>query len=189
MPLWKGIVDRGFTANDFQTYVQGLSFTAWRPSFVVLHNTGAPTFAQWHSTPGAQRMLNLQSYYRDQQHWSGGPHLFVADDLIWVFTPLTVPGVHSPSWNNVSWGVEMVGDYSVETMNPALKTNAVAALAALHSALGISPTTMKLHREDPLTTHICPGGNVSKQDFITQVTAAVESLNPGDHQPGTDAGS
>ena len=24
-----------------------------------------------------------------------GPHLFVADDLIWVFTPLPTPGIHS----------------------------------------------------------------------------------------------
>lgn len=59
-------------------------------------------------------MQNLQSYYRDTMKWSGGPHLFVADDLVWAFTPLTVPGVHSPSWNNVSWGVELVGDYSTE---------------------------------------------------------------------------
>src|SRR5712692_11270909 len=42
------------------------------------------------------------------------PHLFVADDLIWVFTPLTVSGVHSPSWNSITWGVEMVGNFDTE---------------------------------------------------------------------------
>jgi len=81
MSTWKGIVGQGFTPNKFATYVGGLSFTAWRPSFVVLHNTAAPTFAQWHSVSGKQRMQNLQSYYRDTQKWSGGPHLFIADDL------------------------------------------------------------------------------------------------------------
>ena len=188
MPAWKGIVGKGFTAEAFEAYVQGLIFTAWRPTFVVLHNTGSPTFAQWHSAPGSARMLNLQTYHRDTEHWSGGPHLFVADDLIWVFTPLTVPGVHSPSWNNVAWGVELVGDYSTESMNPALEANAIAALATLHSAIGISPATMKLHREDPRTTHLCPGSNVSKQDMITEVTGAVQALSPGEHQPA-DTGS
>ena len=180
-PPWKGIVGKGFTAADFATYVEGLSFTAWRPSFVVLHNTGLPTFAQWHSVPGSARMQNLQSYYRDTQHWSAGPHVFVADDLIWAFTPLTVPGVHSPSWNNVSWGVELVGDYATEVMDPDLQSNAISALATLHGALGLDPATLRLHREDPLTTHICPGSSVLKADFIAQTTAAVAENFPGEH--------
>lgn len=179
--IWKGIVGQGFSANEFEIYVRGLTFAAWRPSFVVLHNTASPTFAQWHSVPGATRMQNLQSYYRDTQKWSGGPHLFVADDLIWVFTPLTVPGVHSPSWNNVSWGVELVGDYSTEVMCAALKSNAVSALATLHGALGLLPSTLRLHREDPLTTHLCPGSSVLKADYIQLVTALLTRLFAGEH--------
>lgn len=110
MPAWKGIIGQSFTSEAFATYVAGLTFLNWRPSFVVLHNTAEPTFAQRHSVSGDERMQNLQSYYRDTQKWSGGPHLFIADDFIWAFTSLTVPGVHSPSWNNVSWGMELVGD-------------------------------------------------------------------------------
>jgi hypothetical protein len=181
MPAWTGIVGQGFTASDFDAYVAGLVFTGWRPSFVVLHNTAVPTFAQWHSVPGNVRMKNLQSYYRDTLHWSGGPHLFVADDLIWVFTPLTVHGIHSPSWNNVSWGVELVGDYSTETMVPSLQANAVSAIATLHGALGLDPNSLKLHREDPLTTHLCPGSKVSKADFIAQVVAKLEVNFGGEH--------
>jgi hypothetical protein len=52
MPVWKGIAGRGFTADEFATYVSGLSFVSWRPSFVVLHNRAVPTFAQWQSVPG-----------------------------------------------------------------------------------------------------------------------------------------
>src|SRR5258708_33875206 len=107
-PAWKGIIEKGFTADGFEDYVASLSFTVWRPSFIVLHNTAPPTFAQWHSVPGANRMQNLASYYRDTQHWAGGPHLFVADNPLWVFTPLTFPGGHSPSWNCVPWGVELL---------------------------------------------------------------------------------
>lgn len=92
MPAWKGIVGRSFTAEQFADYFAGLSFSAWRPSFIVLHNTGAPTFAQWHCISGEQRMKNLECYYRDGQKWSASPHLFIADDSIWVFTALTMPG-------------------------------------------------------------------------------------------------
>ena len=88
MPAWKGIVGRGFTAADFVQYVQTIKLTLWHPQFVVLHNTFIPRLADWHQVPGEQRMQNLQHYYRDTQRWSAGPHLFIADDLIWVFTPL-----------------------------------------------------------------------------------------------------
>jgi hypothetical protein len=188
MTVWKGIVGQGFTPDDFASYVGRLTFAGWRPSFVVLHNTAVPTFAEWHSISGVQRMQNLQAYYRDVQHWSGGPHLFIADDLIWVFTPLAVPGVHSPSWNNVSWGVELVGDYSIELINARLRSNAISALATLHGALGIDPTTLKLHREDPLTTHLCPGGGISKIDYINQVSAALQTNFPGEHPASTEVG-
>jgi hypothetical protein len=97
MPAWKGIVGRGFTAPDFQQYVQTIKLTAWRPQFIVLHNTFISRLADWHQVSGEQRIQNLQHYYRDVQGWSAGPHLFIADDLIWAFTSLDTPGGHSPS--------------------------------------------------------------------------------------------
>jgi len=150
-----------------------------------LHNAYIPRLADWHKVPGEQRMRNLEAYYRDTQHWSAGPHLFVADDLIWVFTPLDMPGVHSPSWNAISWGVELVGDYSVEKLGAAVPTNASSALASLQALAGIDPETLKLHKEDAKTTHKnCPGSYIVKSDMITLVSAALLDDFPGDHTPG-----
>lgn len=158
MSAWKGVVGTGFTADAFDAYVDGVQLGAWSPEFVVLHNTAIPTLADWHKVPGARRMQGLVSYYRDDQKWSGGPHLFVADDLIWVFTPLTVPGVHAPSWNGVAWGVETVGDYAKEQLTAAVRGNLVRALAALHRRGELDPDDLKLHKQDPKTTHKgCPG--------------------------------
>src|SRR5882724_2828263 len=184
MANWKGIVGQGFTPDAFARYVDTIGFDTWRPQFVVLHNTAVPKLADWHSVSGAVRMRGLESYYRDAQHWSAGPHLFVADDLIWVFTPLNVSGVHSPSWNSIAWGVEMVGDYEVELFNADVRNNAVNALAVLPAALGLDPNTLCLHKEDPLTTHNCPGKNVDKSDMITALSSALTALEPGDHVPG-----
>src|SRR5947207_4159092 len=99
---WRGIVNRLFSPQEFERYVEGLQFTKWRASFCVIHNTGSPTLLQWMSSPEQQRILNLENYYKNQMHWSAGPHLFISPSGIWAFSPLTSPGVHSPSWNSIS---------------------------------------------------------------------------------------
>jgi hypothetical protein len=74
MAAWKGIIGKGFTPEAFDQYITTVSFPLWRPHFVVLHNTAAPNLSQWHCVSGQQRMANLECFYRDQQHWSAGPH-------------------------------------------------------------------------------------------------------------------
>ncbi len=178
--MWKGIVGRNFTPDEFETYVKGLHWGVWKPSFCVLHNTGVPTLAQWHEVDGHTRMQNLQHYYRDTQGWSAGPNAFISSDYIWVFTPLTTSGVHSPSWNEISLGIEMVGDYSKESFNPLVKSNTVKALAILHLALGLDSHTLRFHREDPRTSHKdCPGKSVIKQDMIDLIHAEMLSIKNG----------
>lgn len=175
--MWKGIVGRGYTAAQFDEYVRNLKWGEWVPRFIVVHNTSAPTLKQWHGpTPVPQRIANLENYYKNEMKWSAGPHLFVADDLIWIFTPLTVPGTHSPSWNAVSLGVEIVGEYDVEPFAP-VRNNVVSALASLHRRLGLDPQTLRFHKEDPKTTHKnCPGKNVIKADLIKAIAADLSSV-------------
>jgi N-acetylmuramoyl-L-alanine amidase CwlA len=170
-PIWHVPVGQGFLPSNFNEYVETVDMseyrTLWTPDFIVLHNTAMPKFADWHKVSGEAHMQNLEHYYRDFLGWSAGPHLFVADDLIWVFTPLNIRGVHSPSWNSVSWGVELVGDYNNEPLLSTVKSNAIIAIAALCNKCKIAPETLKLHHEDPKTTHKgCPGRNVVKQEFI-----------------------
>jgi hypothetical protein len=170
---WKGIVGRSFTPESFETYCETLTWSAWRPKFIVLHNTGAPSLAQRPQGFTRTHIANLEAYYRDDRKWSAGPHLFVDDKQIWVFTPLTVSGVHSPSWNSIALGLEMLGDYDKDAFDKgrgaAVRDNAVAAMATLSAVLGLDPASMKLHREDPATTHACPGKNVRKWDVIQRV--------------------
>ena len=187
MGRWKEIVGRAFSASEFDDYCHTLSWTAWRPAFVVLHNTGSPSLAQRPAGFGPEHMANFVSYYRDQKGWTAGPHLFVDDRRIWVFTPLTMSGVHSPSYNKAALGVEMLGDFEREPFSSGrgarVRDNAVAALATLHAVLGLEPKTMKLHREDPATTHACPGGLVKKLDLIQRVGDEMAARHAGDHAP------
>src|SRR5882762_4312662 len=155
MPNWKPIVGLSFNADQFDSYCHVLQWTAWRPSFIVLHNTGTPSLAQRPEGLTKQHILNLEGFYRDTQKWKAGPHLFIDDKQIWVFTPLTVSGTHSPSWNKVALGVEMLGNYETAAFDSGrglkVRKNTVAALATLSAILGLDSSSMRLHREDPLT--------------------------------------
>jgi hypothetical protein len=170
---WKGIIGKSISPEDFEKYCKTIKWEAWRPSFIVLHNTAIPSLADRPNGLTHDHILSLESFYKNVQKWSAGPHLFVDDKQIWLFTPLNVPGVHSPSWNNVSIGIEMLGDYEKEPFNSGrglkVRKNTVSAIATLSSVLGLDPKSMKIHREDPKTTHACPGKNVIKSEIINEV--------------------
>ncbi len=187
---WTKIIGKAFSQHDFEAYCQSLKWQTWRPSFIVLHNTEVPSLAERPNGFTEQSMTNFVAYYRDEKGWSAGPHLFIDDRAIWVFTPLTASGVHSPSWNLVALGVEMLGNYEKESFNAGrgqqVRANAVSAMATLSAVLGLDPGTMRLHREDPKTTHLCPGKDVDKGRVIQEVRDLMASRFPGEH-PASEA--
>lgn len=179
---WIPAVKRSMNSEQFEEYASRLKFKKWRPLFTVLHNTGVPRLDQWHDYPVKERMNGLEHYYRDVMHWHAGPHLFISDTEISVFTPLTVSGIHSPSWNHISWGVEMVGDYTSEAFNLEVKANTVSALATLHAAVGMDSHMLKFHKMDPLTSHkFCPGDHVNYDDMVHSVHQAIMKRHAGEH--------
>jgi hypothetical protein len=46
---------------------------------------------------------------------------------------------------------------------------------------------MKLHKEDPLTTHACPGKKVSKPRFIQAVKDLLVQRHGGEHLEAANA--
>ena len=195
---WKGIVNKFVDIAGLKVHVDGLQFDGWQPSLVVVHNTSSPSlanYADWRAHPEKhggwtpeQWGRNLASYYLGMG-WSGGPHAFVCPDGILLFTPLTMPGTHSPAWNNRTWGIETVGEFESEPYDNGSHDNLVATLAILHERLGLNPADyhfgvrgIHLHKEDPITTHKeCPGRNVVKTQLVSDVVTAMQGNNPGDH--------
>lgn len=182
---WKGIVAQSFTPEGFDLYCHGLKWQAWRPSFITLHNTYLPSLAMRPDGFTIQHMRNLETFFKGKG-WSAAPHLFIDDKQIWVFTPLTVSGVHSPSWNKLSIGIEMLGDFEKEPFvtgrGALVRSNTVAAIATLSAVLGIDPGTMKLHKEDPKTSHkTCPGKHVNKALVIASVRELLSERHRGEH--------
>ena len=178
------IVGRAFDPAAFADYAAHVPLESWRPDLVVLHNTAVPSLAQRPRGLTAANLQDLAHYYGEVQGWRGGPHLFVDQTSIWVLNPLDRRGVHSPSWNARGWGVEMLGDYDAEPFDAGdglrVRRNAVAALAALFRRLGVPPDDahFRLHREDPKTTHACPGANVRKESVRLEVQALLRLPPP-----------
>lgn len=188
---------RHFTQEQFGRYIKDIVWRTWRPSLIIWHNTAAPSLKQWIKTaeedatkglvPGWTRINNLERYFRVNNGWSGCPHLFVANDFIWVMNPLIAPGVHSPSWNSISIGIEMIGDFSTENDEAGagllVKQNTIYATAMICETLGLDPLKcIKLHKEDPRTTHDCPGKNIAQDKHSMQV-AVQDMMGAGEHDP------
>ena len=147
----------------------------------MLHNTAEPNLKQWAHGSGDvyehQRIVNLNSYYKNSEGWHSGPHLFISPAKIWVACDLMADGVHASCYNRQSLGVEMVGDYSEEDFSTGdgakVRDLTVAALAILHKALGIDPATLHFHKECLADHHDCPGKNVDKADMIARIKVAM----------------
>lgn len=154
----------------------------FKPAGIILHNTAAPTLAQWaESGPNHDaRVRNLKAYYQGLG-WHAGPHWFVSRENFTEFMDPRTRGTHSPSFNADHFGIEMVGNYDTEPFSSGdgakVRDNAVFLMAYLCNRFVWDPAkAIKLHKEDPNTTHACPGSRVSKKDVIDRVRAQMASL-------------
>lgn len=56
-------------------------------------------------------MLHYYNLY-NSRGWTSGPHIFIAPDGIWLFTPIEEKGTHGgPEASKQSIGIEIVGRY------------------------------------------------------------------------------
>lgn len=186
------IVGKFVDVAVFRSHVESLQFGSWRPSFIVVHNTWSPTlanYAEWRAHPEKhgqwtpeQWGRNLASFYANEQGWNAGPHAFVCPDGVLLFTPFTQKGTHAPSWNSISLGIETVGNFDREPFDNGVRKNLIAVLGILHASLGLDPTTMRFHKEDPRTSHKdCPGHNVNKPQLIADVESYMHLASPSGH--------
>jgi hypothetical protein len=133
-------VGQGLNVTQFERYVASYDFGPIPPDFVVLHHTAIPA-ASWAPSGDPNRFWDaheqelsesaiyakrrrqldgIRNYYRDTHGWSAGPHLFIDERWIWLFTPMSHIGIHAASGNSYrdnagrlhySIGIEVVGYY------------------------------------------------------------------------------
>ena len=206
------------TLDAFIAYVAAYNFGAIAPSQIILHNTANPaatwapalgvpnwddhevgrTEPQIKAKRGAQ-LENIRDFYIGKG-WTAGPHLFVDDRWIWLFTPMRDIGIHANSGNSYrvggklrySIGVEVVGRYATTRWPAVIIRQLRGAIGALSHQLGIriayTPAPvgqpakhdkqLALHR-DYTTEKDCPGRAIDAL-WMTQVLAAPPPPPPPD---------
>lgn len=173
--MWADFSGKAFTREQYATHVASLTWQDWKPIGITLHNTAAPTLAQWAESGPAHdaRIRNLQSYY-EGMGWHGGPHLFISRDWINEFSNPLRRGTHSRCYNATHLGIEMVGDYNSEQFNSGdgakVRDNAVFAMAVFCRKFGFNPDKdIVFHKDCKLDNHDCPGKLVTKVDIFARV--------------------
>ncbi len=153
------------TGQEFIEYIQGYNFGSVPPSFVVIHNTAIPD-ASWAPLGGnpktkwdrnedglsndqikAKRrpqLDNIKNYYAGLG-WTSGPHLFIDERWIWLFTPLYDIGTHAKAGNSYrdssgalhySIGIETVGWFQHRGWPTTMQQLLRIAVQTIRSKLG-----------------------------------------------------
>lgn len=181
------MIGRVLTIPAWLEYVEAYDFGPIPPSILTLHHTWKPTIAQWR---GLASMRSMQVGYA-KKGWSAAPHIYVAPDGIWLFTPLKDIGVHAGDLNGslkkgwYSIGIEMVGDYDRERPSGVIWEQTKAVLGGLTRRLGRPfAELLTFHRD--ASTKSCPGHAVTKDWVIAEVAGWLHAEEPPARTPYTE---
>lgn len=199
--MWPNFDGKPYSREKLANHINSCDFSHWkrkdgshgRPSFITLHNTSSPTIKLWMNWLPEKRqdyIHNMQPYY-EKMGWRGGPHFFVTpqeDICAFGFNDLLAAGTHASCFNNVSIGIEMIGEFDQEAFDSGagaqVADNAIYLMALLHNKIGIAPEPyaynqhgLHFHVECRHDNHHCPGHFVQKPDVVARVAAKMAELN------------
>lgn len=202
-------IGEGLSAAAFERYASTYNFGRIAPSFLVLHHTAIPSTIAARYPSGAvwdagedgmseariyqkrvKQLDALANYYQHTLGWDRGPHLFIDDKWIYLFTPMNAVGIHAKEGNSYtkdgrlhySIGIEVIGYYEHRVWPAPVAANVRAAIGALCTRLDISPTyksgpahTPSAH-DGSLSSHRdynkpqCPGAAITEAYYVSAVT-------------------
>lgn len=168
-------VGRVWSTSSFKDYLNTLKTPPWC-SAICIHHTAFPDLAMRPKGFTIEHIENIRFGYINEKKWSAGPHFFTDEDQIFGMTPPTTRGVHAASFNSMSIGIEMLGDFddaddpkSGRGMDVVETTAAATKILLDWLKLPASKNTILFHRDDPKTKKTCPGKKIDKDWFINLV--------------------
>lgn len=151
------IINKKLDLHAFEDYLSSYYFGSLPANKLVVHHTWRPTKEQWQ---GQASINGLKGYY-ERKGWGAGPHLFIADDGIWLFSPMRKDGIHAGAFNHRTIGMEVVGDYDNQKWEGKTKYNALGAIKALMFYLHLEDKDILFHRD--ASPKSCPGWAITKE--------------------------
>lgn len=214
-------IGTALTVEEFAAYVAGYKFGTIPPEFVVLHHTAVPdaSWAPLSSNPATKwdrdekgktvqqiqakrkRQLDGVKNYYQSLGWNAGPHLFIDERWIWLFTPMYDVGIHAKSGNSYrdpkgklhySIGIEVVGYYEKVRWPASVARNVGMALALLRRRLGTFALEYRPGPKNAPAAHLgslsshrdynkpeCPGKAITEAFYTSVAKAAWRELTGG----------
>lgn len=201
---------QGLTADEFTAYVESYDFGTIPPDYVVLHHTANPCTqhaqypggSAWDANEGglndeqikARRLGKLtaiKEFYRTNPSyfWDRGPHLFIDDRWIWLFTPMRHVGIHAAEGNSFtrggqlhySIGIEVVGYYEHVQWPESVQRLVGHAVAVLKRRLGTfelryQPFAGGVSSHRDYNKPQCPGAAITEDFYIRVLNDGWERL-------------
>jgi len=158
------IINRCLSIEEFRQYVKEYYFGSEPANKLVIHHTWKPTTDSW---DGERSIQGLKNYY-EKKGWPAGPHLFIAEEGIWLFSPMRKDGIHTAGLNHCSIGIEVVGDYDNEVWSGNTKTNALGAIKILMDRLNLTFKDIYFHRD--VSSKTCPGLAITKEWLFSELS-------------------
>ncbi len=176
------IINQRLTLQEFRQYVRGFDFGNNHPNKIVVHHTWKPTLASWQ---GERSILGLKKYY-ERKGWNAGPHLFIGEDGIWLFTAMSQTGIHAGKLNLNSIGIEVVGNYDEKVWSGNTKNNALGAIKVLLHRLNLNKENLFFHRD--VSSKSCPGNAITKEWLFSELDQfRLMPIIPGINAPSLSA--
>jgi hypothetical protein len=157
------VIGRRLSIHEFRDYVSSFDFGPQKPDKLVVHHTWRPTKEGW---DGERTIQGLKNYY-EGKGWPAGPHLFVAEDGIWLFSSMRHDGIHAGTLNTLSVGIEVVGDYDNQVWDGQTKYHALGVIKVLSDHLSIPRDHIFFHRD--ASSKSCPGNAITKEWIFAEL--------------------
>ena len=214
-------IGKGLTGPEFAAYAQSYNFGSVPPDQLIIHNTYIPD-ASWAPVSAnqstwwdrnesgltisqiyAKRQQQLDAvmrYYRDTYGWDRGPHLFIDNIWIWLFTPMYDIGIHAKEGNSYrdgrghlhySLGIETVGHFAthgwpsgmqqllrvaVQALRRRLQTFEIVYKSAPHHHPELHQGSIAFHND--YNKAACPGGYITPAYAIPILSSEVSAPAP-----------
>jgi hypothetical protein len=211
-------IGEALTADEFTAYVATYDAGPVPPDFVVLHHTARPSTrysvctdpthdaaycvkdSEWDGSEEGlndeqikQRRLgklrNIMTYYRDSLDWDRGPHLFIDDRYIYLFSPMAEIGIHAAAGNSYedgaglhySVGIEVIGYYEHVRWPPEIERlvgHCVAVLKRRFSTFELvsRPRAGAVSSHRDYNKPRCPGHAITDDYYVSVLQAGWERL-------------
>lgn len=157
------IINRRLNIAEFKQYIKDYYFGSQPANKLVIHHTWKPTLETW---DGARTIQGLKRYY-EGKGWPAGPHLFIANNDIWLFTPMRQNGIHAGRLNDRSIGIEVVGNYDQKVWSGPTKQTALGVIRLLQQRLAILNKGIFFHRD--ASSKSCPGNAITKPWLMAEL--------------------